>query len=71
MTNISTNNELRPVIIRETSGNRREFVQHNEDDTLTKRQKTLKWSLYCECDMEDTEDVVAVLKSLLADQCDE
>ena len=40
---------------------------YTEDSSLTEKQKELKWSLYCEVDLEDDEDIKAVLESLLKD----
>lgn len=38
-----------------------------EDKNLTEAQRTLKWSIYCETDMEPDEDIKAVLLSILKD----
>lgn len=38
-----------------------------EDKDLTPDQVTLKWSLYCECEGSEQDDITTVLKSLLKD----
>lgn len=43
------------------------FLDYVEDKELTEAQQSLKWSIYCECEMETNCDVKEVLKSLLND----
>lgn len=43
------------------------IYNHDDDKNLTDEQKILKWGLYCECDMEEDENIITVLKSLLKD----
>jgi len=43
-------------------------LEWKEPESLTKSQRDLKWSLYCECDtFEDISDIKVVLESLLKD----
>lgn len=42
-------------------------MEYLEDNTLTKEQKALKWSLYCECELERDEDIIKASESLLRD----
>lgn len=42
-------------------------MMFEEDSSLTEKQKELKWSLYCEVDLENDKDIKAVLKSMLKD----
>lgn len=42
-------------------------MRYYSDCTLTDIQRALKWSIYCEIELEDDNDIKAVLKSLLAD----
>lgn len=42
-------------------------MKWNHDEKLTETQRTLKWGLHCEVDMETNEDIKAVLLSILKD----
>ena len=42
-------------------------MKYKEDEKLTDSQKDMKWSLYCECELEDNQDIKKVLMSLLED----
>ena len=43
------------------------LYNYDADKSLTDAQKSLKWSLYCESEHEEEENIIIVLKSLLKD----
>ena len=43
------------------------LYNYDADKSLTDAQRALKWSLYCESEHEEKENIIIVLKSLLSD----